>query len=139
MTLTDIATTDVVTATSDTDLRDVLEQMADHEVGSVVISDDDEPVGIVTDRAIALGIRDVDSIDDVSVEDVMTEDPITVSENDTHFDALEMMSSEGIRRVPIVDDSGSLTGILSLDDLLVVTAAELSNASDVIEQQAGPL
>lgn len=48
-------------------------------------------------------------------------------------------SDEAIRRLPIVDDGGTLTGIITLDDLLVVSAAELSNASDVIEQQAGPI
>lgn len=139
MTLTQVATEEVVTASLDTDIRDVLDMMDENDVGSVVIADDDEPVGIVTDRMIAMGMRDVDTIDDLSVEDVMTEDLVTVDEAATHFDALETMSEHGIRRIPIVSDDGTLTGIITLDDLLVVTAAELTNASDVITQQAGPL
>lgn len=136
MTLTDIATTDVVTASSDTGVRDLLDQMDDQMVGSIVITDGDELVGIVTDRSIALELRNVDSVDDVTAEDVMTADPVSVGEDDSHFDVLETMSAEGIRRIPITDN-GSVTGIITLDDLLMVTAAELSNASDVIEQQAG--
>ena len=137
MALTEIATTDVVTASEDTDVREILELMDDESVGSVVITDGDEPAGIVTDRSIALEMREMDSIDEMTAEDVMAEDPATISDDASHFEALETMSDEGIRRLPIVED-GSLSGIISLDDLLMVTAAELSHASDVIEQQSGP-
>ena len=131
MALTEIATTDVVTASEDTDVREILELMDDESVGSVVITDGDEPAGIVTDRSIALEMREMDSIDEMTAEDVMAEDPATISDDASHFEALETMSDEGIRRLPIVED-GSLSGIISLDDLLMVTAAELSHASDVI-------
>ncbi|MFP8956503.1 CBS domain-containing protein [Natrialbaceae archaeon A-CW3] len=132
-----MATADVVTAHTDTEIRDVLDQMEENAVGSVIVTDDDEPVGIVTDRMIAMGLRDAESIDDVTTADVMTEDLVTVSEDETHFEALETMSNEGIRRLPVVDSDGMLTGIITLDDMLVVTASELSNAADVIEQQTG--
>lgn len=138
MTLTDVATTDVVTASRDTEIREVLQMMDDEGVGSAVVTDDGEPVGIATDRMIAMGLRDAESIDDVTVEDVMTDELVTIGEEATHFEALETMSDQGIRRLPIVED-GSLSGIITLDDLIVVSASELSNVSDVIEQQAGPL
>lgn len=139
MTLTKIATQDVVTATRETGVREALEMMDDNDVGSVVIVEDDRPVGIVTDRMIAMGLRDVDAIGDVTVADVMTEDLVTIGEDAVHFDALQTMSEEAIRRLPIVDDEGTLVGIITLDDLLVMTAAELSDASDIISQQASPL
>ncbi|MFP9190059.1 CBS domain-containing protein [Natrialbaceae archaeon A-CW1-1] len=135
MALREMATAEVVTAHTDTGIRDVLDQMDENDVGSVIITDDDEPVGIVTDRMIAMGLRDAESIDDVTTADMMTEDLVTISEDETHFEALETMSTEGIRRLPVVDADGMLTGIITLDDMLVVTASELSNAADVIEQQ----
>ncbi len=135
MALREMATAEVVTAHTDTGIRDVLDQMDENDVGSVIITDDDEPVGIVTDRMIAMGLRDVESIDDVTTADMMTEDLVTISEDETHFEALETMSTEGIRRLPVVDADGMLRGIITLDDMLVVTASELSNAADVIEQQ----
>ena len=140
MTLTEIATTDVVRAERDTDVREILGMMDDNNVGSVVIADGDEPVGIVTDRMIAMALREADSLDDLTAADVMTgeDELVTIENEDTHFEALSKMSEEGIRRLPIVDEDGALTGIITLDDLLIVSAAELSNASDVIEQQAGP-
>ncbi|WP_049925609.1 CBS domain-containing protein [Halopiger goleimassiliensis] len=137
MTLTEIATTDVVSASSDASVEELLEMMDDQMVGSVVITDGDEPTGIVTDRSIALEMRNADSIQDMTAEDVMAENPVTIEDSASHYEAVEQMSNEGIRRIPITED-GSLCGIITLDDLLMMTAAELSNASDVIEQQAGP-
>lgn len=139
MVLTDVATSDVVTASRDTDVTEVLDRMDENEVGSVVVADGDEPVGFVSDRMIAMGLRDVDPSADVSVGDVMADEPVTVSEDATHVEALETMSEHAIRRLPIVDDGGSLTGIVTLDDLLVVSATELGHAAEVVEQQAGPL
>ena len=136
MTLTDIATTEVVTTSPDSGVREVLDEMEAERVGSAVVTDGDEPIGIVSDRKIAMGLREAESIDDVTVEDVMTEELVTIEADHTHLDALEMMSDEGFRRLPIVDD-GALAGIITLDDLLVISATELGYASDVIEQQAG--
>lgn len=134
MTLSEIATTDVVTASPDTEIPELLSMMDEQEVGSVVVTDGDDPQGIVTDRMIAMSFRDGGDIDGTTASDVMTEDMVTAEEEDTHFDVLERMSEEGIRRMPIVSD-GSVTGILSLDDLIMVTAAELNRVSDVIETQ----
>lgn len=134
MTLSEIATTDVVTASPDTEITELLSMMDEQEVGSVVVADGDEPHGIVTDRMIAMSFREGGDIEGTTASDVMTEDMVTAEEEDTHFDVLERMSEEGIRRIPIVTD-GSLTGILTLDDLVMVTAAELSRVSDVIETQ----
>lgn len=141
MTLTEVARDEVVTAAPETPVRETIELMADHDVGSVVITDEDDeaPVGIVTDRMIALGLREADAIDDVAVTDVMTTDLVTVDETGTHFEALETMREAAIRRVPVVDEQGRLTGIVTLDDLLVVAGAEMTRAADVIGHQASPL
>lgn len=139
MSLTEIATTEVVTASPDTPIDEALEMLDDNRVGSVVVVEDDEPVGIVTDRMIALGMRDGEAVDEMSIADVMTEDLVTIGDDATHIEAVQTMNDEAIRRLPIVDDGGSLAGIITLDDIIVVTASELSNAADVIAQQAESL
>lgn len=137
MGLTELATADVVTATPDTQIAELLGTMDDESIGSVVITDGEKPTGIVTDRMIAMACRDQESFSDMTAEDVMTTDLVTATEDHTHFEVLETMRDNGIRRIPIVDGD-SLTGIVTLDDLIMVTATELNNASEVIEQQAGP-
>ena len=54
MPVEDLARSDVVTATEETAVSEIAQQMADETVGSVVIVDDQTPVGIVTDRDLAL-------------------------------------------------------------------------------------
>lgn len=137
MGLTEIATTDVETASEDTPIQDCLETMEDRSVGSIVVTENGSPTGIVTDRMVALAMRDTDSIGEMTVGDVMTSDLVTADEDDTHFSVLETMRDEGIRRVPVVDGD-ELTAIITLDDLLLVTGTELNYATEVIEQQARP-
>ncbi len=137
MTLTEIGTTETVTAEPSTAVADILERMEDEKVGSVMITDDDHLVGIVTDRKIAMACRDAESLSDVTADEIMTTDPITISDDDTHVDALERMSHDGIRRIPIVSGE-ELVGIVTLDDLIMATGDELQTAASVIEKQTGP-
>lgn len=133
-----LAQTDVVTAQVDDKLTTVVEKMADEEVGSVVIVAEDEPVSIVSDRKIAMAAADGDIREQV-VEEVMTEDLVT-AHTDTGMDELiEMMGQEGIRRVPIVDDEGSLSGLVSMDDLLVKLTNEFNTLTEIPKKQSQKL
>ena len=130
-----LAHKEVVTAQADDTLATVVETMADEEVGSVVIVAEDEPTGIISDRKVAMAAREGDIRERV-VEEVMTEDLIT-AHIDTGMDELiEKMGKEGIRRVPIVDDEGSLAGLVSMDDLLVKLAGELDTLTEIPKTQS---
>ncbi|WP_458206825.1 CBS domain-containing protein [Haladaptatus sp. NG-SE-30] len=135
MPVTDIATTDVVTATEDSTLPDIATTMADENVGCVPIVDGDQPVGIVTDRQIALSLRDEADASSRTVGDVMTRDPITIESDASVHDLVERMDDAAIRRVPVVE-GGRLTGIVTLDDVLVTLADELDEVADVVEEQS---
>jgi CBS domain-containing protein len=105
-------------------------------VGTIVITEDDRPEGIITDRQIALALEETPDLTQRSVEDLMTEDPVTVTEDTDLFDAVRSLAEHDIRRVPVVDDEGTLAGILSLDDAMVVLSGEFSAISDVIREQS---
>jgi CBS domain-containing protein len=114
-------TASVVTAPVGAAVREVAELMRERNVGSVVLVDDDgEPVGFVTDRDLAVSVladgRDpADLAADHASTPVVTGSPaMDVRE------AAELMTGHGIRRLPVVDD-GRLTGIVTLDDLAVRT------------------
>lgn len=139
MAIMDIAQTDVVTASAETDVTSIVAKMSDADIGTVVVTEDETPTGLVTDRKIALALEEMPDIADRSVEEIMTEDLITVTEDTGIFEVLQVLGDEAIRRVPIVDDQETLQGIVSLDDILVLLAAEFGNASDVIEKQVSKL
>jgi CBS domain-containing protein len=127
---------DVVTAQRDDDLETVTETFAEENVGAVVVTEDDEPVGIVTDRDAALAIPNNDDVGSVSVEDVMTGEPATLHEDDEAIEISRAIGEHNARRFPVVDDDGTLTGIVTLDDLVATLGEQLENVSETIEVQS---
>lgn len=139
ITAEDVVEGDVVKAEEDTPVQNVVAEMADEDVGSVIVVDDGRPTGVLTDRSIALALEDSPDVAEQTAGDLAGGDPITATPDATLFDILEMMGQEGIRRVPIVDEEGQLQGVVSLDDVIVVLGSELGNAAETIESQVGRL
>lgn len=128
---------DVVTVQEDDTVADAVSEMAQQDVGSVVVVDDDEnPTGIVTDRSITLALEDETDIVDETVDEVATEDLVTATTDMNAFEALEELSNEEIRRLPIVDEDGELQGIITIDDLLVLLESELHKIAETISAQS---
>jgi acetoin utilization protein AcuB len=71
-----------------------------------------------------------------TVGDVMTPDPISVSEAAEVAEAVESLSERGVRRAPVIDETGHLVGIVTLDDLLPAVAEELGALAKLIGDQA---
>jgi len=131
----DIVQTDVITAKPDTPIPTVVAQMAEKDVGSVVIVEDDSPIGIVTDRSVAMALETMPDLADHTAEELVSGDVVTGDLDMTAFDVLVLLEDEEIRRLPIVDD-GTLEGIVTLDDLLYLLGSELERAVSVIEAQS---
>jgi predicted transcriptional regulator len=64
---------------------------------------------------------------DLTAGDIMTESLVIVPENCDVYEAISMMRKGGVRRMPVVNADGALTGIVSLDDLLPLVAQELAD------------
>lgn len=124
----------IQTVTLEQSARDAAAVMREHHVGCVVVVRDDRPVGIVTDRDLAMRVvaegRDASV---TKIADVVTYDPITVRESDGIDTALTAMQTHGIRRVPIVAGDGRLVGLVTADDVLSRIGVELSALAGAIE------
>jgi CBS domain-containing protein len=132
MKLNDLFTRDVVTAGPDEALAGVARRMQDHNVGTVVIVEDARPVGIITDRdlALALGARGLSP--QAPAREVMTRHVLAVPEDTGVFTATRFIQESNVRRLPVVDREDRLVGLVSLDDLLRWLARELSNLAEGI-------
>jgi len=135
MKLSDLFTKNVVTAEPQATLAAVAIRMQEHNVGTVVIVDKQRPVGIVTDRdlALALGAQGIDIR--AQVQTVMTRRVLAIPENMGIFAATKYIRECGVRRLPIVDREDCLVGMVSLDDLLRVLSRELSNLAEGIKDE----
>lgn len=132
----DLGPDEVVTASPDSDLEEITETLDSENVGAIVITEDDTPAGIVTDRDAALAIHQHDDVASVSVEDVMTDDPATIQEDAEAIEISRAINEHDARRFPVVDENGSLTGIVTLDDLIATIGEQLDNVADTIEAQS---
>jgi len=136
MNIGEICTIQTVTCTRDETVQGAAMLMRKHHVGDLIVIDgvDGEavPVGIVTDRdivvsVIALGLDPAG----LQVDDIMSDDLLTCREADDVYETIEHMRLRGIRRVPVVDSAGSLSGIVSADDLLEFLAEEMGDLSRI--------
>ncbi|WP_435348893.1 CBS domain-containing protein [Haloarchaeobius sp. HRN-SO-5] len=137
MAILDVARTGVITIHQDQNAGNLATVMKEENVGSVVVEDDDRPVGIVTDRDLTLKVLEPrEDPGEVSVAQIMTENPTTVHEDDGVFDVTQTMLDAEVRRMPVVDDDGKIAGIVTLDDFVVLFTEELKGLSGVIEAES---
>lgn len=134
--LEEIGETDVVTVEPETPLPTVVATMAERDVGSVVVVEDERPVGLVTDRSVALALESMPNLADHVAEDLISDDIVTGTPDTSIFDAIRLLEDAEVRRLPIVDEEETLAGIVTLDDIVVLLAEELGNVSSVIKAQS---
>jgi CBS domain-containing protein len=129
MEIHEVMTASVVTAEPGTSVQEVAALMRERNVGSVVLVRDGEPVGIVTDRDLAIGVLADGRSGHDHAADHATAPVVTGAPAMDVAAAAELMVRHGIRRLPIVDDGADgrrLTGIVTLDDIAARTGdAEL--------------
>jgi CBS domain-containing protein len=108
-------------------------RMRDFRVGCVVVVRDARPVGILTDRDLALRViaegRDPEA---TLVSDVVTYEAATLPREAGIDTAVRVMSERGVRRLPIVTDTGNVTGIVTADDLIVLLTKALGDLGEGI-------
>jgi len=132
---------EVVTTTPDMSIQEAARLMRDNHVGCLIVVKENggqvEPAGILTDRDIVIELiaKDV-PIEEVSVGDVMSFAVLKVTESETVFETAQRMRCRGVRRVPVVNTTGALVGVLALDDILSLLGEELSLLSKLTRREA---
>jgi CBS domain-containing protein len=118
MKVSDAMTSQVSTAAPTDSVRKVAQVMAHVEAGAVPIVENGKVVGLVTDRDIVLRVVAEGRSFDSPISEAMSEGEVqSVREDDILADATAKMASHQIRRLVVLDDTGKLTGILSLGDV----------------------
>lgn len=139
MALGRIVTRVVVTAARNESVRAIARRMAENNVGTVVVLDDDgrEPAGVITDRDIA--VRCVaDGFDPAMMRagDLMSRPARTVYEHVPIDQALARMADAGTRRLVVVGEDSRVAGVFCLDDVLGLMAGELESVGRILAAQA---
>ena len=135
MPIEDLARGDAVTADPETPVTELATIMYEENVGSVMITTDETPVGIVTDRDLTIRVLGEQiAPTEQTAEDVMTTDLYTAEPGDGFYEAANLMADHGIRRLPICEGD-RLVGIITADDITELLADEQQHLGDTIRAQ----
>ena len=117
MLLADCMKREVRTCGSSTTVADAVKEMSKYDVGSLVIVDGKEPIGIFTERDLLKRVvaKDMDPRT-AKIGDVMTKEVFTVQAGEYIGNVYHSLTHRGIRHAPVVDQ-GVLVGIVSVRDL----------------------
>jgi CBS domain-containing protein len=114
-------TSEIRVCTPETSLAAAARIMSSRDCGIVPVVDSQHKVlGIITDRDICLAVATkVQSPEELPVLDIMTKKVYTCSLDDDARAAMNLMKNHAVRRVPVVTADGRLTGLISVDDLVL--------------------
>lgn len=113
--------------------------MRKHHIGSLVIVDENDrsrPVGIVTDRDLVLEVV-APGLDPEAIllGDVMSPELVSVREDAGVAESIDLLRLKGVRRLPVIDRSGKLVGVLAADDLITLLAEEMSGLAGMLSRE----
>jgi len=132
-----ICTRVTVTAGPEESARAGAKRMRTYGVGSLVVIDGDgRPIGMLTDRDVAVRLVAEDRDPDrTPIEDVMSMPLHSVAEETPIESALSAMAGAGVRRSVVTDAKGRLIGILTLDDVLELLSEEAQTIGALLRNQ----
>ncbi|HUM15290.1 MAG TPA: CBS domain-containing protein [Candidatus Nitrosotalea sp.] len=118
----------VITASTQMTVDQAARAMRSKNVGALVVVNAGRPVGMLTDRDIAIEVvaKGMDPAT-ARVEDVMHKKPITIREDLGILDAAKAFAKTGVRRLPVVTKSGVLVGLIAVDDLVMLLGNEMGH------------
>lgn len=136
-----ICVREVVVAEGHESVLELARLMRHHHVGDIVIvkrqDDKSYPSGIITDRDIVVEglVTSPENIGEMKASELVKRTLVSVREDQNIDEALETMRVSGVRRAPVVDDTGALVGILAIDDIVEMFADRLCQISRLFIRQ----
>jgi len=121
----------VTSAPPETTVATLLDLLAEHRIGAVVVSADGGVDGIVSERDVVRALRTAGAaLLDAPISTVMTSDVVVTGPGDTVEDMMRLMTDRRIRHVPVVTQDGRLAGIISIGDVVKSRIDELEADRD---------
>jgi CBS domain-containing protein len=137
MKIKDIMSKEIACVDAKSTAADAAKKMKDQNVGSVLVIEQNQLQGLVTDRAIATkAVAEEKDPRSLPVTDIMTKEIIGCSEDDDVFDVLQTMGKNQIRRLPVVNEQSQLVGVVSMADIAQQMRTGMDSMFDEISKSA---
>jgi CBS domain-containing protein len=122
----------VLTIAPTASLAQVVRKMCEHNCGSLIVSESEKMVGIISERDILRAIVEVDEpLETIPVETRMTRDVVTGTPQDNINDTMGVMTRNRIRHLPVLDDDG-LAGLISIGDIVKAQHQKLERENHLL-------
>lgn len=105
---------EAVTAPADATVRQAVALMQEHRTGCVIVVEQEKPTGLVTERDLLLKVLAKGRSLDTPIREVMSTPPVVIRDGFSVSQVIQTMNARGFRHMPMVDASGSLTGVVSV-------------------------
>jgi CBS domain-containing protein len=117
-TVNDAMVGSAVTTTEDTSIADAARTMRDADVAIIAVVDDEdeELIGVITDRDITIVVADELDTSMTTVGERMSDSPVSVGQNDDLDAAFQRMVEGDVHRAPVTDSAGHVSGVLEQSD-----------------------
>ena len=117
----EVMTENVTTCSPDTVIKDVVKILSSNRLSSLVITENDEPIGIITERDMVAILADM--LNDVvwnnlSIDHFMTSPTYTIRSDIALHEAVEFSKNKDVRHLPVVNENNKLIGILTQTDMV---------------------
>jgi len=101
-------------------VADAVRAMNEHKVGSVIVTQGSQLVGIFTERDVLTRVVAAGRAPDMtSVAEVMTHNPVTVKPHDSIEDVMQLITERRCRHLPVIDpQTGDVSGMISIGDVM---------------------
>lgn len=133
----EIMTQNVTTVTKQTTVGEAAKLMRDGDIGSLPVVEDKKLVGILTDRDIAVRVIAEEKDGTAAVGEAMTTKVFSTQENDFAFEAIRLMGDKQVRRIPVINETGDLVGIIAMADVALETEDQREIAETLEEISSG--
>lgn len=140
MTTGTVCIREVFIATPGDSVEMAAQRMATENIGVLVVLDArKKPVGVITDRDLTIRVLAGGlNAKTTELRGIMTHPVRTIDEAAPIQDAIALMRNAGIRRLPVVNSSGELVGIIAIDDIIDLVSGELGEVKQLLQAQSRP-
>lgn len=114
----DVMSKNVKTVRPNSTINEVVRKMNKFEIGSIIVTDGEKPVGIITERDILRRVLEVNMASEaMKAKEIMSSPILTIESQATTEEAATLMNSKRIKKIPVLED-GILIGIVTSTDIV---------------------
>jgi predicted transcriptional regulator len=136
MKIKDVMHSGVEWVSPDAPIAAVATRMRDHNVGAIPVAEDGQLVGMITDRDVTVrAVAEGRDLAELSARDVMSTGVVSCRDTDEVEDAVRLMDSKQVRRLPVLNQDGDMVGMLSVVD---IPQGRLREVSRTVLQPVSP-